>query len=87
MISLELFVAGTAANSIKALNNLKQALESLEIQVDLAVVDVLHEPAKAWENGVLVTPMLVRRAPEPTQMLLGSLDDVTQVAAFIGATG
>ncbi|KJS44947.1 MAG: hypothetical protein VR70_01180 [Rhodospirillaceae bacterium BRH_c57] len=86
MISLELFIAGTAANSSKALNNLKRALADLEIQVELAVVDVLHEPKRAWESGVLVTPMLVRRTPAPTQMLLGSMDDVTQVAAFIGAT-
>lgn len=85
MISLELFIAGTAANSAKALNNLKAALEALEVQVELAVVDVLADPAKAWDSGVLVTPMLVRRTPEPTQMLLGSLDDVVQVAAFIGA--
>jgi hypothetical protein len=86
MITLELFIAGTAANSAKALGNLKRALSQLDVQADLAVIDVLNEPKRAWENGVLVTPMLVRRAPAPTQMLLGSMDDVTQVAAFIGAT-
>lgn len=85
MISLELFIAGSAANSVKALNNLRAALAALEVEADLAVIDVMAEPAKAWENGVLVTPMLVRRAPQPTQMLLGSLDEVAQVAAFIGA--
>lgn len=84
VVILELFIAGTAINSSKALANLKRILSSLDVQADLRITDVIAEPARAWESGVLVTPVLMRRRPEPSLMLLGSLDDPAQLAAFIG---
>lgn len=87
MTKLELFIAGSATNSAKALTNLRRILQRLEAEVELAVVDVLSEPLRALDNNILVTPMLIRRHPEPTGMLLGSLDDEIQVAAFITTDG
>ncbi|MGE5502089.1 MAG: circadian clock KaiB family protein [Ignavibacteriales bacterium] len=86
MITLELFIAGGAANSARALRNLKAALAAIEATVDLLVVDVLDEPERAWADGIFVTPLLIRRGPPPVQMLLGSMDDAAGIAAFIGAT-
>ncbi len=84
MVKLELFVAGTAVNSAKALANLKRVLDRIGAEVDLKVVDVLHDPMQAVENSVLVTPLLLRHHPQPGGALLGSMDDEDQVLAFIG---
>jgi circadian clock protein KaiB len=69
-----LFVAGDAANSMEAVSNL-QALcrEHLPERHEIEVVDVLREPKRALEEGVLLTPMLVRVSPDPIRKIVGNL--------------
>ena len=42
---------------------------------DVEIVDVLRAPERGLEDGVLVTPMLVRVAPPPERRILGNLSD------------
>ncbi len=76
-VSVRLYVAKGAPNSLKAHDNLREALEQFELADDLVeIVDVFEAPERALDDGVLVTPMLVRLQPEPVRRLIGTLDDI-----------
>ncbi len=75
-IRLRLYLAGSAPNSALALTNLRAALASLpEASVELETIDVLQDPDRALQDGILVTPMLVKLAPLPERRVLGNLRD------------
>lgn len=76
-LRLRLYVSGGTDNSTAAVANLR---ELLAVRVDqeaceLEVIDVLREPGRALEDGVLVTPTLVRTTPVPTKRIVGTLSD------------
>jgi|SRR4051812_41806307 circadian clock protein KaiB len=78
---LRLYVAGDAPNSALARANLKRLLDSLDReQYALEIIDCLDEPLRALEDGVLVTPTLVRVEPEPKRTIVGSLSAADRVA-------
>lgn len=83
---LRLYVAAAAPNSELALANLRRWLEGLgRGDYSLEVIDCLSEPARALEDGVLVTPTLVRVEPAPAQNIVGTLRDPAQLSAILGA--
>jgi len=83
-VALRLFVAGQAPSSVKAQANLKRALATaVGTKVDVKVVDVLRDPMVALAQGILVTPTLLRDSPQPTRMLVGSLDDAELLAELL----
>lgn len=79
-LSLRLYVAGDAPNSVEARANLKaicrQALEPGAY--DLEIIDVLEEPLRALEDGVLVTPTLMR-VNSASVCIIGTLEDHDKV--------
>jgi circadian clock protein KaiB len=82
---LRLYVAGAGPNSERARANL-EALRG-ELEDDgwrLEVVDVLEEPLRALQEGVLVTPTLRKLAPPPEQTIIGDLSDSARVRAALG---
>jgi circadian clock protein KaiB len=84
---LRLYVAGNAPNSAAALANLRALLpdeETLGGAVVLDVVDVLKEPARALDEGITVSPTLVRLLPLPVVRIVGSLSDRETVRVALG---
>ena len=71
-LALRLYVAGDTPNSVLALANLRAALVGRLHHLE--VVDVLTSPERALEDGVFVTPTLVRLQPEPPSRTVGSMD-------------
>ena len=80
-----LYVAGGSPNSAKAFANL-QALchEILNARHEIEVVDILKEPLRALDDGVLLTPMLVKLSPGPIRKIIGSLNDRQPVLLALG---
>ena len=77
---LQLFIAGNEPNSVKAKENLIKICEKyINGTYALEVVDILREFQKAIDNGVLVTPMLIIKKPEPETTIVGCLTDEEQV--------
>ncbi|MDB4899730.1 MAG: circadian clock protein KaiB [Gemmatimonadetes bacterium] len=77
---LRLYVAGNAANSLRAIANLKALCdEHYPACHELEIVDLLEEPRRALADGVIVTPTLVRLTPLPVQRVIGDLRDTQQV--------
>ena len=79
-----LFVAGNESNSSQARRNLTRLCEEhVKGHYTIDVVDVLKDAATAQENGVLVTPTLMRIKPLPSITVLGNLNDTSRVLAAL----
>jgi circadian clock protein KaiB len=82
---LRLYVAGAAPHSTRALANVRAMCDQhLGERYQLEVVDVLRHPARALDEGILVTPTLVKVAPEPVSTLIGDLSDRMLVLSTLG---
>jgi len=80
-----LYVAGDSPNSAAALRNLRAALAHLATHSALVeIVDVLQHPERAFRDGIMVTPMLVRREPLPERRVLGNLSDRAKLQHALG---
>ena len=85
MFKLRLYVAGDAPNSAQAVANLtalcrKNLLDRHEIEV----VDVFREPKRALEDGIYMTPTLVKLAPSPALRIVGTLSETQTVLQALG---
>lgn len=85
MLTLRLYVAGDAPNSCEARANLADMLKACPADgYRLEEVDFLREPRRALEDGVIVTPTLVKLAPKPIQKIIGTLRERARVQALLG---
>ena len=77
---LKLYVAGNTPNSMRALNTLRQILESeFKGVYALKVIDVLKSPQLAEEDKILATPTLSKILPPPVRRIIGDLSDREKV--------
>ena len=89
-IELVLYITGTSPQSQAALSNLQRALRSVASgELSLVVYDVAQH---FWsrdidEDGVSVTPTLIRRRPLPRVHLVGDLSDADGLEALLRAGG
>jgi circadian clock protein KaiB len=61
-------------NSEQAAANLsKLCRDLLAERHEIELVDVLREPQRALDDGVLLAPLLVKLSPEPIRRIVGSL--------------
>jgi circadian clock protein KaiB len=86
--SFRLYVAGGTVNSMQALINLEALCsQHLEGEHDIEIVDVLKDPMRALDDGVLMTPTLVRVTPHPVRRIVGTLGQRDTVLHALGLTG
>ena len=81
---LRLYVAGNGPNSVAARANLRRILAASKRPHTLEIVDCLDEPLRALEEGVLVTPTLIRGDVTPPITIIGSLSDLARVREALG---
>jgi len=85
VLVLRLYVAGDGPNSRQAVGNLKAIcsrwLEPVGYQLE--IVDILEEPFRALEDGVLVTPTLIADGSAPVS-IVGTLSDHGAVVRALG---
>ena len=75
-LELRLYVAGELPNSVLARENLRRICEDvLHGRCRVEVVDFLESPQRALADGVLVTPTLIKLAPTPQRIIVGTLAD------------
>jgi circadian clock protein KaiB len=84
-LSLRLYVAGEAPNSVAAIRNLGILFPSKQ-SVDIEIVDLLKEPLRGLADGVLLSPTLVRLAPLPVRRVVGNLSNHGAVLLALGVT-
>jgi|SRR4051812_16225646 circadian clock protein KaiB len=83
-LELRLFVAGDGPNSVAARANLKRLLGARNPSTySVEIVDCLIHPLRAIEEGILVTPTLLRLSPPPRRTVVGSLSESSQVSSAL----
>jgi circadian clock protein KaiB len=79
-LSLRLYVAGNAPNSLRAIANARAICdEHFAARHDLEIVDLLEHPSRALADRIIVTPTLLKLSPLPAQRVIGNLSDTNQV--------
>jgi circadian clock protein KaiB len=79
-LMLRLYVAGHAPNSERAIANARAICdEHFANGHHLEIVDLLEHPRRALDDGIIVTPTLLRISPLPVQRVIGNLSDTAQV--------
>ena len=78
--NLRLYVAGQTPRSVAAIANLRRLCdEHLSGRYSVEVVDLLREPGRARNDGIVVLPTLVRRLPQPIKRIIGDLSNTERV--------
>jgi circadian clock protein KaiB len=84
----QLYVAGDSPNSTLAKANLRAALGAFsKEQGTLEIIDVLRDPERALNDGVLVTPTLIKVSPLPERRAVGNFRDRSVLLALLGSSG
>ena len=86
-LQLRLYIAGRAPNSVQAIANAKAICdEHFAAAHDLEIVDLLDEPRRAFDDGIIVTPTLLKLMPPPVQRVIGNLSDRDRVLLALTGT-
>jgi circadian clock protein KaiB len=77
---LRLYVTGSSARSMRAVNNLKKICdEYLPNSYDLEVIDIYKNPAAAREEQIVAVPTLIKKLPEPLRRFVGDLSNKQKI--------
>jgi circadian clock protein KaiB len=80
-----LYVAGDAQNSAHAVANLTALCRGrLADRHEIEIVDVYREPMRALEDGIMMTPTLIKFAPSPVSRVVGTLAQMQPVLLALG---
>ena len=84
-LSLRLFVASDSPDSAIALANLEALFPRSESShVEIEIVDVQREPARAARDRIMVTPTLLKVSPLPACRILGNLRNRDALLHLLG---
>lgn len=85
LFKFRLYVAGNAPNSAQAIANLGALCRAhLPDRHEIEVVDVFRQPKRALEDSVFMTPTLVKLAPYPVRIVVGTLSQTQTVLLALG---
>jgi circadian clock protein KaiB len=80
-----LFVAAGTLNSTQAIANLNTLCHlHLAGRHEIEVVDVFREPQRALDEGIRMTPTLLKLSPSPARRIVGTLGQTQLVLATLG---
>ena len=80
LYKFRLYVAGNALNSAEEVANLAALCrEHLPDRHEIEIVDVFLEPKRALEDGIFMSPTLVKVAPLPARRVVGTLSQMQPV--------
>jgi len=73
---LRLYVTGTTARSMRAIQNVRRICEEhLKGLYDLEVVDIYKNLPLARGDQIIAAPTLIKRLPVPLRRLIGDMSD------------
>jgi circadian clock protein KaiB len=77
---LRLYVTGTTAKSIRAIENVRRICnEHLEGRYTLEIVDLYTNLPLARGDQIVAAPTLIKRLPSPLRQLIGDMSDEHRV--------
>ena len=82
---LQLFVAGTTPNSVRAIQIVRLICEEqLPGRHELEVIDIYQHTGQLAAGHVVVAPTLMRQSPLPVRRLIGDLTNRNRVMEGLG---
>jgi circadian clock protein KaiB len=81
---LRLYIAGTAASSRRAEQNLRSLQRLMQPEWKVEIIDVLRNPELAEQAGILATPTLSYEHAQRRRRIIGDLSDAKSVLEFLG---
>ena len=85
LFRFRLYLAGSTPNSVQARANLGALCRKhLPGRYKIEIVDISRTPSRALTDGVFMTPSLIKLAPSPVRMIVGTL---TASATLLQALG
>lgn len=80
-----LYIIGDSQNSIEAAANLTALCNAhIPDQHEIEFVDISLHPERALADGIFMTPTLIKLAPSPTRMIVGTLSSPLPVIQALG---
>jgi circadian clock protein KaiB len=87
-LSFILYTTGNLPNSAQAVSNLQtMCREHFPNHHRIEIVDLDQSPKRGLDDGILVTPTLMKIAPEPKQMIMGTLSDIPRMLRALSYNG
>ena len=84
-IILSLYVSDMNINTQKAILEIKKYIKEIEKHVfKLEVIDILEQPDRAVEDGVLATPMIIKENPPPIMRVILDFTEKEKLVMGIG---
>ncbi|MGB7414245.1 MAG: circadian clock KaiB family protein, partial [Thermosynechococcaceae cyanobacterium] len=81
---LHLFIAGSSRHTTRTLEVLHEVLEqALTRPYTLKIIDVIQHPEQAESAQILATPTLVRVWPQPSQRVVGTLENPQKILQLL----
>lgn len=88
VVGFRLYVAGEAQNSTVAMDNLTALCrEHLDGRHEIEVIDVFEHPERALQDGIMMTPTVVRVDLTPIRTVVGNLSESAWVVHALGLAG
>jgi len=85
VFKFRLYAAEDTQNSTQAFANiLAICKEHLADRYEIEVIDVLRQPKRALQDGIRMTPTLVKLAPLPMRTIVGTLTQTQRVMTALG---
>ncbi|MFZ1545512.1 MAG: circadian clock KaiB family protein [Candidatus Nitrotoga sp.] len=85
IFKFRLYVAADAPNSAQALANLTALCRThLPDRHEIEIVDVFREPTRALTDRIFMTPTLIKLAPSPVQIIVGTLSQTQTLLDTFG---
>ena len=82
---LRLYVAGSAARSLRAIDNVRRVCEAeLAGRYRLEVVDIYKHPRRASEDQVVAIPTLIKEAPGLVRRMIGDMSETSLLRQGLG---
>ena len=82
---LRLYVAGSAARSLRAIDNVRRVCEAeLAGRYRLEVVDIYKQPRRAAEDQVVAIPTLIKEAPGLVRRMIGDMSETSLLRQGLG---
>lgn len=88
ILTLRLYVANDTIPSRQARANLDLICrEHFPDSATVEIVDILKDPIRCLNEGVLVTPTLIKVSPPPARKIVGTLSETMVVLLALGMKG
>ncbi|WP_426102153.1 circadian clock KaiB family protein [Massilia sp. TSP1-1-2] len=83
--TLRLYVAGRGPRSLRAVANIhKICADRLDGRYRLEVIDLYQQPQLAQGEQIVALPSLIKRLPQPLQMIIGDMSNADHIVLGLG---